>query len=57
MFASTRTSPLAVDVDAERVLALAFTWEEIAALEHGAVVEADSVERASRERHEVGALE
>ncbi len=37
--------PLAIDVDAERVLALALPGVEVAALEHGAGLEADAVER------------
>ena len=45
-FASTRMSPGAVDVDAERVLALAVAREQVAAVEHGARLEPDAVVRA-----------
>ena len=46
-----------VDVDAERVLALAVAREEVAALEHAARLEPDPVVRAARELDEVRALE
>ena len=46
-----------VDVDAERVLALAVAREEVAAVEHGARLEPDSVVGAARDLDEVGALE
>ena len=54
-FASTRTSPDPVDVDAERVLALAVAREEVAAREHVVGLEADAVVRPARELDEVGA--
>src|SRR5439155_17107258 len=44
----------AVDVDAERMLALAFTRVEVAAVEHRAYVETESVVGADGQRLEVG---
>ena len=48
---------LAVDVDAERVLALAVAREEVAAVEDGIRVDAEAVVRGTRERHDVLARE
>ncbi len=48
---------LTVDVDAERVLALSVPWEEVAAIEDRAGLEADAVEGRARERDHVDALE
>ena len=48
---------LAVDVDAERVLALPLAREEVAAIEDRPGVDADPVVRRSSERHDVLACE
>ena len=48
---------LAVDVDAERVLALSFARVQVAAGEHGPDVEAEAVVGAKGERFEVGVVE
>ena len=50
-------SPGPVDVDAERVLALAVAREEVAAVDHGARLEPDAVVGASRDLDQVGVLE
>ena len=46
-----------VDVDAERVLALALPREEVAAVDHRARLEADAVVGAPRDLDQIGVLE